>query len=438
MLIDKHEGGGHEVASVIYGVNFVIGVIFFVMYFYQMIYLAVGLLDKLRSRRWRAAKTQHKLAVLISARNERAVIGELIKSIQQQDYPQDKLHVFVVADNCTDDTAEICRNLGCTVFERFNKQYIGKGYALNFAFEKIFADPANDYEAFIILDADNLLTKNYVAEMNKVFDEGYRACTSYRNSKNYAQNWISSGYGLWFIREAEYLNRPRYVLHNSCAISGTGFLVATELIKERGGWNYHLLTEDIEFTAATVITGEKIGYAGEAMLYDEQPITFKQSWNQRMRWAKGFYQVLGKHGFDLAKRIVSFRTGSFSSFDMLMNIMPALLIMLTMLVFNIGILLYVLLFADAAMKAELLGICGMAVAYSLGYYYCMLFFLGTVTTITEWKKILASPWMKIRTMFTFPLFMFTYVPIAVVALFKKVEWTPIEHTVVKSIEDMKR
>lgn len=157
-----------------------------------------------------------------------------------------------------------------------------------------------------------------------------------------------------------------------------------------------------------------------------------------MRWAKGFYQVLGKHGFDLAKRIVSFRTGSFSSFDMLMNIMPALLIMLTMLVFNIGILLYVLLFADAAMKSELLGICGMAVAYSLGYYYCMLFFLGTVTTITEWKKILASPWMKIRTMFTFPLFMFTYVPIAVVALFKKVEWTPIEHTVVKSIEDMKR
>ena len=151
------------------------------MYFYQMIYLAVGLLDKLRGRRWRTAKTQHKLAVLISARNERAVIGELIRSIQQQDYPQDKLHVFVVADNCTDDTAEICRNLGCTVFERFNKQYIGKGYALNFAFEKIFADPANDYEAFIILDADNLLTKNYVAEMNKVFDEGYRACTSYRN-----------------------------------------------------------------------------------------------------------------------------------------------------------------------------------------------------------------------------------------------------------------
>lgn len=422
--------------SVIYGVNFAIGTLFFVMYTYQMVYLVVGLIDKWRGRRPYRAKKYHKLAVLISARNESKVIGELCKSIQQQDYPADKLHIFVVADNCDDDTAEICRSMGCTVFERFNKQYIGKGYALNFAFEKIFADPANDYEAFIILDADNLLTKNYMAEMNKVFDQGYRALTSYRNSKNYAQNWISSGYGLWFLREAEFLNRPRAVLHNSCAISGTGFLVATELIKERGGWNYHLLTEDIEFTAATVITGEKIGYAGRAMLYDEQPITFKQSWNQRMRWAKGFYQVLGKHGLGLVKRIFSFSKGSFSAFDMLMNIMPALLIMLSCLIFNIGMLVYSLVAVDGAAQSALLSACGMAILYSLGYYYCMLFFLGAVTTFTEWAKIPASTWMKLRTMFTFPLFMLTYVPIAVVAIFKKVEWKPIEHTVVKSIEDM--
>ncbi|MEE0510010.1 MAG: glycosyltransferase family 2 protein, partial [Peptococcaceae bacterium] len=306
-------------ASLIYGVNLTIGIVFFIMYFYQIIYLIVGLIDKQKKGKTYNPKKLHKIAVLISARNESKVIGELCKSILQQDYPKDKLHIFVVADNCTDNTADICRDLGCTVFERFNKQYIGKGYAMNFAFEKIFADPANDYDAFLVLDADNLLTKNYVSEMNKVFDQGYRVITSYRNSKNYAQNWISSGYGLWFLREAEYLNRPRYVLHNSCAISGTGFMVAADLIKERGGWNYHLLTEDIEFTAATIVTGEKIGYAGGAMLYDEQPITFKQSWNQRMRWAKGFYQVLGKHGFDLAKSIFRFDRASFSAFDMLMN-----------------------------------------------------------------------------------------------------------------------
>ena len=161
-------------ASLIYGVNLTIGIIFFVMYFYQIIYLIVGLVDKQKQKKEYVPKKQHKIAVLISARNESKVIGELCRSILQQDYPKDKLHIFVVADNCTDNTADICRDLGCTVFERFNKQYIGKGYAMNFAFEKIFADPANDYEAFLVLDADNLLTKNYVAEMNKVFDQGYR------------------------------------------------------------------------------------------------------------------------------------------------------------------------------------------------------------------------------------------------------------------------
>lgn len=424
--------------SLIYGVNFAVGVIFTLMYAYQMVYLVAGIVDKSRKKKKYIAKKEHKLAILISARNESKVIGELCKSILKQDYPKEKLHIFVVADNCTDNTADICRELGCTVFERFNKELVGKGYALNFAFEKIFSNPANDYEAFIILDADNLLMPNYVKEMNAVFDQGYRALTSYRNSKNYAQNWISSGYGLWFLREAEYLNRPRQLFHNSCAISGTGFLVATDLIKERGGWHYHLLTEDIEFSIATVITGERIGYAHDAMLYDEQPTTFKQSWNQRMRWAKGFYQVLGKHGVDLVKKMCRFGDGSFSAYDMLMNITPALLLMLASLIFNSAMLVYIALLPDTTLHAQLFAACGMAILFSLGYYYAMLFTVGAITTITEWDKILASTWMKIRTVFTFPLFMFTYMPIAVAALFKKVEWTPIEHNVVKSIEEMKK
>ena len=426
-------------AEVIYQVNICIGMLFTVMYSYQMFYLVIGFVSKLLPKKKEyQAKKMHKLAVLIAARNESKVIGELCKSIKQQDYPQDKLHIFVVADNCTDNTADICRKYGCTVFERFNKKLIGKGYALNFAFEKIFADTRNDYEAFIILDADNLLTKNYISEMNKVFDQGYRACTSYRNSKNYAQNWISSGYGLWFLREAEYLNRPRYLLNTSCAISGTGFLVSTELIKERGGWHYHLLTEDIEFSVATVLTGERIGYAGKAVLYDEQPITFKQSWNQRMRWAKGFYQVLWKHGKDLIKSFTHFKPGGFGAFDMLMNITPALLIMLAAIIFNAGVLIYIGFFSDGSVQSELFHSSLNAILISFAYYYGVLLFLGALTTLTEWKQIIASPWMKIRTIITFPFFMFTYIPIAVVALFKKVEWTPIEHTVVKSIDEMKK
>ena len=135
--------------------------------------------------------------------------------------------------------------------------------------------------------------------MNKVFDSGYKVITSYRNSKNYDSNWISAGYSLWFLREAKYLNNSRMQLGTSCAISGTGFLVSAEIIRNNGGWIHHLLTEDIEFTVDSVIHGVKIGYAANAILYDEQPTLFRQSYNQRLRWAKGFYQVFAKYGLGL-------------------------------------------------------------------------------------------------------------------------------------------
>lgn len=424
-------------AGLIYGVNIFIGIFFTVFYSYQMFYLVVGLVDKSKEEKKIVAKKTHKFAILIAARNERNVIGELCKSIQKQNYPKDKLDVFVVADNCTDDTADIARAHGCIVIERFNKKEVGKGYALNYAFSLILDDPKNDYEAFIILDADNLLDANYVAEMNKTFDSGYRISTSYRNSKNYAQNWISSGYGLWFLREAEFLNRPRAVRGHSCAISGTGFMVATDVIKERNGWNYHLLTEDIEFSVATVLTSENIGYSAKAMLYDEQPVTFAQSWRQRLRWAKGFYQVLGKDGGNLLKSVLRLKKGWFSSYDMMMNIMPALFLTLAVILFNFIMVAYTELFVRGDTHSQLQTECLQAIGMSFLFYYMTLFLVGFVTTLTEWDNILASRWMKIRTMFTFPLFMFTYIPIAVAALFKKVEWKPIEHTVVKSIDDMK-
>ena len=132
--------------------------------------------------------------------------------------------------------------------------------------------------------------------MNKVFDSGYKIITSYRNSKNYDTNWITAGYSLWFLREARFLNNPRMILNTSCTVSGTGYLVNSSIIRQNNGWKYYLLTEDVEFSAVNIIEGEKIGYCEKAILYDEQPTTFKQSWSQRIRWTKGFYQVTFRYG----------------------------------------------------------------------------------------------------------------------------------------------
>ena len=122
--------------------------------------------------------------------------------------------------------------------------------------------------------------------MNVTFSQGYDIITCYRNSKNYGDNWISAGYGLWFLRESRYLNLARMRLGSSCGVSGTGFLFsAAVLALQGGGWPFHLLTEDIEFTIDHVVRGVRIGYCPEAIVYDEQPVSFRQSWAQRLRWS---------------------------------------------------------------------------------------------------------------------------------------------------------
>ena len=256
--------------------QFVLFIFFTAAYAYQFVYLAVGLFGK--GKQVRQDANLHRYAAIISARNEEGVIGDLVKSLKEQNYPAQLLDVYVVADNCTDSTASVARKAGATVFERFNKVQVGKGYAMDWLFKRIFADKGEQtYDAFLVFDADNLVDPNFVREMNKMFDTGeYAALTSYRNSKNFCDNWISAGYALWFLREARFLNRPRTQLGVNCAVSGTGFLIAGDVIREDGGWPYHLLTEDIEFSIACAVRGRKIGYCGTAVVYDEQPVQFRQ------------------------------------------------------------------------------------------------------------------------------------------------------------------
>jgi len=422
--------------------NFLLFILFALMYGYQIVYTFVAFWAKRKKRQEeKQGKKQNvpfnRYAVVISARNEELVIGQLIKSIKNQNYPQELIDVFVTADNCTDSTAEVARQAGAIVHERFNKQKVGKGYALNYTFKIIEDEYASkNYKGYFVFDADNLLDENYIAEMNKTFQEGYKAVTSYRNSKNFGQNWISSGYGLWFLHEAEYLNLPRKTLNTSCAISGTGFLVDADLIKENGGWNYHLLTEDIQFSVSQIIQGVKIGYCRNAHFYDEQPVTFSQSWTQRMRWAKGFYQVLGRHGKDLFRNIFKGKKNKFASFDMAMTIMPAMLLTcLTILVHGfyyfaiaLGLFDYPTFILEATNSSALM---------TAAWFYGVLFIIASITTISEWNNIYCSNWKKIMYNFTFPIFMLTYIPIAVVALFKDVKWKPIHHTVSKSLDDVR-
>ncbi len=413
--------------AVIVAVNAVLCATFLICYLYQFFYIAVPFVCRDKPRK---PAIPHRLAVLISARNEECVIPQLLESINRQTYDRSLITVFVVADNCTDRTAEVSREHGAVVYERFNTELVGKGYALDFLYGKIVSDYGDShFDAYMVFDADNVLSPQYVAEMNATFSDGYEVVTSYRNSKNYGDNWISAGYALWFLRESEYLNHSRMLLNTSCAVSGTGFLFSSKIIREAGGWKFFLLTEDIEFTVYNVVKGRKIGYAKNAELYDEQPVTFAQSWRQRLRWAKGYLQVWGKFGGSLIRNMFSRKFTS--CYDMIMTILPALIIsILTLLNCAVGVVVGI------ALGWELSRI-GMSLLGTLCGIYFTLWAIGAITTATQWGKIHCSAFKKIFYLFTFPVFMLTYLPIAITAIFKKVEWTPIAHTQAKTLDEIK-
>lgn len=412
--------------------NLCVLLLFVICYAYQLFYVFVVLTHKPPKV---VAKANHKYAALIPARNEHAVIGNIIDSIKQQTYDTSLIDVFVIADNCTDDTAEIAKQHGAHVIVRNRPDMVGKGFALDFALQHIWKEFGPDaHEAFFVFDADNVLDKNYFKEMNATFDNGALASTSYRNSKNFDTNWISSGYALWFLKEAKFLNQARLTLNTGAAISGTGFFIASKVLVEAGGWKWHLLTEDIQFSASSACEQRRISYNPRAVLYDEQPTTFKASWDQRCRWAKGFYQVLLKYAGGLCRGFVKNERGyHFACWDMLMTVAPGMLLTVIVLTLNLAIVIMGFLgiysFGTAVVSAL------SSAAFCLINYLLFMFLYGVLTTFVEWNNIHTTLKKKILTCFTFPFFQLTYVPIAIVALFKKVAWKPIAHTVTVDVEE---
>ena len=399
-------------------INAVISALFFICYTYQFLYIPLVLAKK--SKPLASPSKAHRYAVLIAARNEENVISGLLDSLRAQTYDMSLVTVFVAADNCTDSTAAIARAHGAVVYERFNQLNVGKGYALDFLLQHIGANYPVGFDGYFVFDADNILAPDYIERMNEMFSNGHEIVTSYRNSKNFGGNWISAGYALWFLRESRYLNGARTRLGSSAAVGGTGFLFSQRILNESHGWRFYLLTEDIEFSVYHILRGEKIAICESAVLYDEQPTDFRQSCRQRLRWAKGYVQVFLRYGGQLLRGAAR---GSWSCFDISMSILPAFILTSLCLLANITLTVLGLMQGAGVWFAL------RSLLECLGSILATLLVLGGITTATEWHRIHATTAQKLVYTLTFPLFMLTYLPISLAALFMKVEWKPIHHSV---------
>ena len=390
------------------------------IYLYQYLFIPIGLFA---TRHFPATDKRYKYAVVVAARNEETVIGHLIDSIRKQDYPQNLLTVFVVADNCTDNTAEIARSLGAVCYERFDNEHRTKGYALEFLFDCISKDYGiESFDGYFLFDADNLLKSDYISRMNEAFASGEKLITSYRNTKNFGENWISASYGVHWLRTARIEHRARSVLRLAARIQGTGVLMANEVVKD--GWHYTSLTEDRALSADAVVHGYRITYNNDAEFFDEQPTSLKIAMRQRIRWSKGHIQAFGESSVKLL--INTFKKASLVSLDMLLTIFPKALAGYAR---KIPALIYSIVLIIMGRKT-FGGSNGslIAVAVVVGQFYAIKVAEAAYVFIAEHKRIPHIPWYKIVFYcLTWPSFDLIGGISLVIALFKKVEWKPIPH-----------
>ena len=217
---------------------------------------------------------KHKFMAIIPAHNEESVIANLVESLKNQTYDKELYDIYVIADNCTDNTAKIAKEFGAIVYERFDQTKKTKGYALDWFLKQKIEEKA-DYDAFFVFDADNIVDKNFITNMNKKLCQGEEVVQGYRDIKNPTDSWVTAGYALFYWTMHKFYHLARYNIGLSPLLNGTGFMVKFDLVKDTE-WDKVTLKEEIEFSLKRILKGKSLGMITYAIEYEEQRLALKE------------------------------------------------------------------------------------------------------------------------------------------------------------------
>lgn len=390
---------------------------------YQLVLSFFGYYYKNKKQYFEPEKT---FAVFVAAHNEEQVVGALLENLKTLNYPKEFYDVFVICDNCTDRTADVVRqHTGMNAMVRKHATLRGKGHAIEWMLKELWKLPQS-YDAVVILDADNLVSPNFLYEMNTDLCGGARVIQGYLDTKNPDDSWITSAYGItyWYCNRLWQL--PRKNLKMANFLGGTGMCFDSALLKEMG-WGATSLVEDLEFTVRCVQRGVYPIMNYEAKVYDEKPLTFQASSRQRLRWMQGHFTVARKYFFPLLWQ--SFKDKSIVKFDTALY---------TITVYNVifGFLITFLLTADQLLPGK---------PHFVSMYYFMPFWIPFVygfLNVIQFPIALLFENVKSRKVYfsflTFPIYLLSWIPITFYAFFTQnnKQWSHTQHTRVLRLEDV--
>ena len=375
---------------------------------FTLYFAAVAVFALRRRKRFPRSAPQTRFAVVVAARNEEAVIGNLVCSVLSQEYPEALRDVYVVPNNCTDFTEAAAAAAGAEIIHCLGP-VSSKGDALHQAFAQLLP---KGYDAFLVFDADNVLAPDYLSRMNDAFASGAQVCKSRTRAQNPTASGVAGCYGLYNVIFDLIWNRARAACGLSAKLVGTGFGFRREVLEHLGGWNTSTIAEDAEFAAQCAGAGYRVCWVPDALNYDEEPNSFRLSLRQRKRWCSGVMQV--------AKQEVGrlWRTGvprPALRWDITMFLLAPFTQAASGLLLLLGILAGVLT-GDAT---------GLVVALcSLGLYCVGGMALGVLLCLLGGYGLQGMT----KTIVLFPVFMASWLPLQVISLFRDTkQWYAVAH-----------
>ena len=395
----------------------------FIIIFFTLYYFVLSMFGLYRKQEIKVLKPEKTFAIVVAAHNEETVIGPLLENLLLLDYPKEYFDVFVVADNCTDKTAIIARNVGAIVHRRFNTEKRGKGYALEWMFHRLFK-MERQYDAIAIFDADNLVKENFLFEMNSKLCQGHKIIQCYLDSKNPFDTWVTNTFSIAFWVTNRLMQLARY--NTGCLsnlLGGTGMCISTDVLKEFG-WGATSLTEDLEFSMKALSHGIKTTWAHDAVVYDEKPLTFMQSWYQRKRWAQGQVDVAGRYFFPLI--IKGIRERRLMYFDAAVHLFqPALVMIATFFMLTNFI---------SILQTHYTHVFTLMMPWSGWQILSAITYLSPVAALALDRL----PWRAYIGIILYPVFIYSWIPIVFLGFLnrKDKQWSHTKHTRSISIEDV--
>lgn len=387
--------------------------------------IIVSLISKKNNNKPKKRKDSHNFCVLVPARYESSVIEELLISIKKQTHKINMQDVYVVVESKEDETVNICKKYNATVFIRKKLNLRRKGYALD-EVVKYIIESKKSYDAYFIFDADNVLDKDYLKNMIPVFDKGYDLASGYRNCKNGNESVVAASSALTFSLVNTVFNESKNRQTRNITFSGTGFYIRGYLIEKWKGYPFHSLTEDYELSSYATLNNLTTYYNVNSVFYDEQPLKYKDTINQRIRWIRGYFDVRKMYTKKMFKALDSKDYNNGSKIDETVGIMPYILIVVGLVIWFLSLMFFMAYNFLLKNKTWILNF-NELVAYLLVIYF-VLMVMTYVMLVLEGKKIDLSFKSKIKVLFYNPLFMITYIPCAIKALTaKEVAWKRVEH-----------